>query len=118
MHLFDLLPREEPVITDVLMQIVIENIPAYCREKNSYNVPIFYWDKANCIIWPATVPRGGIDEAVLFDLWHSNKLADTDRYLTHCTNKQIFYKIYKNAEGIKVKLIVKFTRSCTIRSEL
>ncbi|MEO7043679.1 MAG: hypothetical protein ABI091_00125 [Ferruginibacter sp.] len=107
MQLFELLPVEERIITDVLRQIVIENLPAYCKEKISYNVPLFFGNKAICIIWPATVPRGGINQGVLFGLWHGNKLADSDRYLTHGTNKQIFYKIYKNADEIKEKPIVK-----------
>jgi hypothetical protein len=106
-QLFELLPTEERIITDVLRQIVIENLPSNCKEKISYNVPLFYGNKAICIIWPATVPRGGITEGVLFGLWHGNKLADRDRYLTHGTNKQIFYKIYKNADEIKEEPVVK-----------
>ncbi|MEO5942711.1 MAG: hypothetical protein ABIP30_03660 [Ferruginibacter sp.] len=49
-QLFELLPVEERIITDVLRQIVIENLPAYCKEKISYNVPLFYGNKAICII--------------------------------------------------------------------
>jgi len=31
--------------------------------------------------------------------WYGNKLQDVDNYLTHGTNKQIFYKIYKSLES-------------------
>jgi len=59
-QLYELLPENERVITDVLRQIVKDNLPAYCKEKISYNVPYFYGKKGICIIWPATVPREGI----------------------------------------------------------
>jgi hypothetical protein len=95
--LFSILPEEERIIVDVLRQIIIETLPDYCKEKISYNVPFFYGNKGICIIWPSTVPRGGIKSGVLLGLWYGNKLIDDDGFLTHGTNKQIFYKIYKSA---------------------
>jgi hypothetical protein len=59
-ELYDLLPENERIITDVLRHIIKENLPAYCNEKISYNVPFFYGNKGICIIWPATVPGGGV----------------------------------------------------------
>ena len=109
-QLFDLLPENERIITDVLRQIVIENLPANCKEKISYNVPFFYGNKGICIIWPSTVPRGGITKGVLFGFWYGNKLNDVDDYLTHGTNKQIFYKIYRQPEEINEKAIVKLLK--------
>ncbi len=109
-QLFDLLPENERIITDVLRQIVIENLPATCKEKISYNVPFFYGNKGICIIWPSTVPRGGITKGVLFGFWYGNKLNDVDDYLTHGTNKQIFYKIYRQPEEINEKAIVKLLK--------
>jgi hypothetical protein len=106
-QLFDNLPEEERIILDVLRQIVIENLPAYCKEKIAYNVPYFYGNKGICIIWPASIPRGGIRQGVLLGFWHGNKLKDIDSYLTHGTNKQVFYKIYKAAEEIDETAIVK-----------
>jgi hypothetical protein len=38
------------VILDVLRQIVRETLPAYCKEKLSFNVPLFYGHRAICII--------------------------------------------------------------------
>src|SRR5215470_11346928 len=93
-QLFAMLPESERIIVDVLRQIIVENLPAYCKEKISYNVPFFYGNKGICIIWPSTVPRGGIKEGVLLGFWYGCKLKDPDRFLTHGTNKQIFYKIY------------------------
>lgn len=108
--LFSILPEEERIIVDVLRQIVLEMLPGYCKEKISYNVPYFYGNKGICIIWPATVPRGGIKTGVLFGLWQGNKLKDVDHFLTHGTNKQIFYKIYQTADQIDDKPIKKLLK--------
>jgi len=109
-HLFELLPENERIIVDVLRQIITENLPASCKEKLSFNVPYFYGKKGICIVWPSTVPRGGIKQGVLLGFWYGNKLADTDNYLTHGTNKQIFYKIYKEPEEIDEDAIVKLLK--------
>jgi Domain of unknown function (DU1801) len=110
LHLFELLPEEERIIVDVLRQIIIENLPAYCKEKISYNVPFFYGNKSICLVWPSAIPRGGIKAGVLLGFWYGNKLNDTDNYLTHGTNKQIFYKIFKSAEEIDEPAIVKILK--------
>ena len=98
------------IITDVLRQIITENIPASFKEKISYNVPFFYGKKGICIVWPSTIPRGGIKEGVLLGFWYGNKLKDAGHYLTHGTNKQIFYKIFYDVEDINEKAIVKLLR--------
>ena len=110
LQLFELLPEEQRIITDVLRQIILENLPASCKEKISYNVPFFYGNKGICIIWPAAIPRGGIKDGVLLGFWYGNKLKDTDHCLIHGTNKQIFYKIFYTAEDIDEKAIVKLLR--------
>ena len=110
LQLYELLPENERVITDVLRQIVKDNLPAYCKEKISYNVPFFYGKKGICIIWPATVPRGGIKHGVLFGFWYGCKLKDADNYLTHGTNKQIFYKIFYSPKEINSKAIIKLLK--------
>ena len=110
LQLFQLLAEEERIIVDVLRQIILENLPSYCKEKISYNVPFFYGHKGICIIWPASIPRGGIKKGVLLGFWYGNKLKDTDQYLTHGTNKQIFYKIYQSAEDIDEEAIVKLLK--------
>ncbi len=109
-NLYESLPDEERIITDVLRQIIKENLPANCKEKISFSVPFFYGNKGICIIWPASVPRGGIKKGVLLGFWYGNKLMDIDNYLTHGTNKQIFYKIYNSAEDINEKAIVKLLK--------
>ncbi len=106
-HLFEVLPEEERIIVDVLRQIILDNLPPSCEEKISFNVPYFFGNKGICIIWPAAIPRGGIKEGVLLGFWYGNRLKDEDRYLIHGTNKQIFYKIYKTAEEIDEKAILK-----------
>ena len=99
-ELFALLPENERIIVDVLRQIILDTVPGYCKQKISYNVPYFYANKGIAIVWPATIPRGGIKQGVLFGLWYGNRLADVDHYLTHGTNTQIFYKIFNEPEEI------------------
>ena len=106
-NLYEVLPENERIITDVLRQIISENLPATCKEKISFSVPFFYGKKGICIIWPASIPRGGIKKGVLLGFWYGYKLKDIDSYLTHGTNKQIFYKIYYSVEDIDEKAIVK-----------
>jgi hypothetical protein len=106
LQLYEILPEDERMIVDVLRQIIIDNLPSYCKEKVSFNVPFFYGKKGICIVWPSTIPRGGIKKGVLLGLWYGNKLNDVNSYLTHGTNKQIFYKIYQTVEEINEKEIV------------
>lgn len=117
-ELFEKLPENERILVDVLRQIVIENLPEYCKEKISYNVPFFYGNKGICIIWPAAIPRGGIKEGVLLGFWYGNKLRDEDGYLKHGTNKQIFYKIYNTPEEINEAAIVKLLKEAVTLDEL
>ena len=110
LQLYDALPAHQRIIVDVLRAVVTEQLPAYCKEKISYQVPFFYGHKGICIIWPAAVPRGGFKKGVLLGFWYGNKLVDADNYLTHGTNKQIFYKIYHDVDEINVKAIIKLLK--------
>ena len=105
LQLYEILPEEERMITDVLRQIISDNLPAGCKEKISFSVPYFYGRKGICIIWPSAIPRGGIKKGVLLGFWYGNRLKDVNGYLTHGTNKQIFYKIYHTMEEIDEKEI-------------
>ena len=107
LELFDILPEDEKIMVDVLRQIVRETLPTNCKEKISYNVPFFYGNKGICIIWPSSIPRGGVKKGVLLGFWYENRLKDVDRFLDHGTNKQIFYKIYESPEQIDQKPIRK-----------
>jgi len=109
-ELFTILPEDEIIIVDVLRQIILDALPPYCKEKISYNVPFFYGNKGICIIWPSTVPRGGIKKGVLLGFWYGNKLKDVDGFLTRGTNKQVFYKIYQTPEEINDKPIIKLLK--------
>jgi len=109
-QLYELLPENEKIIVDVLRHIVIDTLPKYCKEKISFNVPYFYGKKGICIIWPSTIPRGGIKEGVLFGFWYGNRLNDVDKYLIQGTNKQIFYKIYKTPKEINQRKIVRLLK--------
>ena len=110
LQFYDAIPEHERIMVDVLRAIITENLPAYCKEKISYQVPFFYGQKGICIIWPSAIPRGGIKKGVLLGFWYGNKLTDADNYLMHGTNKQIFYKIYNDVEEINVKAIVKLLK--------
>jgi len=109
-QLFDRLPEDERIIVDVLRQIVIAHLPKHCKEKLAFNVPYFYGRRGICIIWPATIPRGGIKQGVLLGFWQGNKLKDEDHYLTHGTNKKVFYKIYRDVEEINEPAIVRLLK--------
>ncbi len=114
LQLYEILPENERLIVDVLREIVREYLPANGKEKISYNVPFFYGNKGICIIWPSTIPRGGIKKGVLFGFWYGNRLKDMDRYLVHGTNKQIFYKIYHHADEIDVKAVIKLLKEAVL----
>jgi hypothetical protein len=109
-QLFERLPEEERIMVDVLRQIVRENLPPTCKEKLSYNVPFFYGKRGICIIWPASIPRGGIKEGVLLGFWQGYRLLDEDHYLTHGTNRKVFYKVFKTVDEIDEGAIVKLLK--------
>ena len=106
-QLYEMLPENERIITDILRQIIIDTLPKDYKEKISYNVPFFQGNKAICLVWPSTIHGGGIREGVLLCFWYGNRLKDVDNYLNHGTNKQVFYKIYKTYEDINEPAIVK-----------
>jgi len=113
LQLFDLLPENERIIVDVLRQIILENLPSSCKEKLAYNVPYFYGKRGICIIWPATIPRGGIKQGVLLGFWQGNKLKDEDNYLVKGTNKKVYYKIFKTVDEIDEAPILKLLKEAT-----
>jgi hypothetical protein len=102
----EFLPAGERIITDVLRGIVTETLPATCREKLTYNVPFYYGKRRICMVWPAAVPWGGIRQGVLLGFSYGYKLKDKNSYLTHGTNKQVFYKIFKAVKEIDEQEII------------
>ena len=110
LQLYELLPEHERIIVDVLREIIKDQLSANGKEKISYNVPFFYGNKSICLVWPSTVPRGGIKKGVLLGFWYGNRLKDVDNYLTHGTNKQIFYKIYNTVDEINTKALTKILK--------
>ena len=118
LQLFEVLPENERIIVDVLRQIIMETLPKNCKEKISYGVPFYYGYKGICIVWPASIPRGGFKEGVLLGFWCGNKLNDIDRYLIHGSNKKIFYRIYKSVDDIDVVAIVKLLQEAVRVDEL
>jgi hypothetical protein len=117
-QLYEILPEGERIMVDILRNIIIQNLPANHKEKISYNVPFFRGRKGICIIWPASIPRGGIKEGVLLGFWYGNKLIDEDNYLKHGTNKQVFYKIFLSPEDIDEKAIAKLLKEAILLDEV
>lgn len=103
---WDYLPEEERIITDVLRQIILENLPPNCKEKLTYNVPFFYGKRRICLVWPASVPWGGFKSGVMLGFCQGSKLKDAQRYLQHGSNKQVFYKIFQSPDQIDTEAIV------------
>jgi len=103
---WEYLPPDQREMVDVLRPLILENLPAYCKEKLSYNVPFYYGRRRICLIWPGAVPWGGIREGVLLGFCQGYKLKDPDNYLTHGTNKQVYYKIFKSVDEIEFSPII------------
>ncbi len=103
---WEYLPENERIITDVLRQIVLENLPSYCKEKLTYNVPFYYGNRRICLIWPASVPWGGIKSGVLLGFLQGYRLKDKDQYLNHGTNKQVYYRIFHSPDEIDPDAII------------
>lgn len=115
---WDYLPEKEAVIADVLRQIVIDTLPSNTKEKLTYNVPFYYLNRRVCLIWPASVPWGGIKSGVLFGFCYGHLLKDVDQYLDKGSNKQVFYKIYQNVEEIDEKSIIKLLKEAMALDKL
>jgi hypothetical protein len=105
-ELYHRLPENERLMVDVLRQIIQQRVPD-CREKLSWNVPVFRRNKTLCIVWPASIPRGGIREGVLLGFWFGNRLRDEEEYLCRGTNKQIYYKVFLRPEEIDEQAVVR-----------
>ena len=106
LQFYEYLPEGERIIVDVLRQIIKEHLPADCKEKFSYNVPFFYGKRGIAIIWPSSIPRGGIKSGVLLGFWQGNKLKDSQNYLQKGNNKKVFYRIYYSVDEIEEEKIV------------
>lgn len=107
---WEYLPEDERLIVDVLRQIILNYLPSGFWEKLSYNVPYFYGNRRVCLIWPGSVPWGGIREGVLLGFCQGNKMPDSENYLTHGTNKQVYYKIFHSVDEIDESAIAKLIK--------
>jgi len=110
LQLMDRLPENERLTVDVLRQIIIQNLPSQCKEKLAFNVPFFYGKRGICIVWPSTIPGGGIRQGVLLGFWQGRRLNDDDGFLVRGTNKKIFYRIFRNVDEIDDAPIVKLLK--------
>lgn len=106
LEFWEYLPDHERIITDILRQTIIQHLPKDHKEKLAFNVPCFYIKKRICIIWPASIPGGGVKQGVLLGFSQGYKLKDKHHYLEHGTNKRIYYKIILSLDDIDEKAIV------------
>lgn len=93
-------------MVDVLRQIILENLPDNCKEKLAWSVPCYYGKRMICIIWPASIPRGGIKNGVLLGFAQGTKLKNVNGYIKSGTNKKIYYRVLKSVEDIDEKEII------------
>jgi hypothetical protein len=105
-ELWERLPEEERAIMDVLRQIILATLPDTCTERLAYNVPFYYGKRRICLIWPASVPRGGFEQGVLLGFCQGHRLADPRGYLHHGTNKVVYYRIFRSIAEIDQEAIV------------
>jgi hypothetical protein len=103
---WEYLPENERIITDVIRSIILTNLPEGINEKLCYNVPYYYGKRRICLIWPGSIPWGGIREGVLLGFCYGNRLEDKERYLSHGTNKQVYYKIFDSVDQIDEAAII------------
>ena len=99
------LPENERLMVDILRQIVFENLPDNCKEKLAWNVPCYYCKRMICIIWPASVPRGGFKKGVLLGFAQGTKLKNENGYIKSGNNKKIYYRVIPTVEDIDEKEI-------------
>jgi hypothetical protein len=97
---WECLPEDERLIVDILRQIIVEHLPEHCKEKMTNNVPYYYGKKRLCMIWPASVPKGGVRKGVLLGFSWGNKLKNRNGYIYSGTNKRVYYRIIKSVEDI------------------
>jgi hypothetical protein len=102
---WDYLPENERLIVDVLRQIILGNLPPSRREKLAYNVPYYYGNKRICLIWPGSIPWGGVRSGVLLGFCQGFRLSDPGNYLVHGTNKQVYYRIFHSPDEIDEQAI-------------
>ncbi len=103
---WEYLPEDERFIVDVLRHIILENLPKNCKEKLTYNVPFYYGNRRICLLWPASVPWGGFKKGVLLGFNQGYKLKDPVNYLSHGTNKRVYYKIIHSLDEINEQAII------------
>lgn len=116
MHLlafYERLPDEEKILVDILRQLVKDVLPDI-TEKLSYGVPYFFGNRRICMIWPASIPKGGVKKGVLFGFSYGNRLKDENGYLDKGRNKQVYYRIYLSADEIDFEALAALLREAAI----
>lgn len=111
---FDRLPVDEKLVADMLRQIILEYLPAGCRERMAYHVPFYYGKKRICLIWPASVKGGGVKSGVLLGFCQGFRLEDPQRFLEHGSNKRVYYRIYHSPEEIDERSVTALLKEAVL----
>lgn len=104
------LPENERSVVDYLLNLARRLLPPGHRVRFSKKVPYFYFNKRICLIWPASIPGGGIKTGVLLGFAWGNMLNDADNSLIRGQNKRIYYRIYRTLEEIDEGAVSKIIR--------
>lgn len=74
LNLYEILPENERIITDVLRQIIKENLPATCKERISYNVPFFMERKVFVLFGRLLFPGAELKKVSCWDFGMATNL--------------------------------------------
>ncbi len=96
-ELLEFLPKDEKEVLLALRELIYDCLPLI-KEKLSYNVPFYRFNRSICYIWPGSVPWGNVTfPGVQFGFTRGHLLADELNYLEVGNRKYIrtvkFYSI-------------------------
>src|SRR5687768_17234613 len=95
------LPTEELAITELLRDLVFENVPGV-REKLSFNVPYYHRNKGIFFIWPSAILWGTKKSyaGVRFGFQQGYLIDDDENYLDQGSRKVVCYHDFLPGEDI------------------
>lgn len=102
----EFLPDDERKITLALRNIIFSCIPEI-KEKLSFNVPFYSYNKSICFIWPASVLWGKKKtyEGVRLGFAKGYLLTDESKYLEKGKRKQIYWRDIQSTKDIQPEIV-------------
>ncbi|GAA4409271.1 hypothetical protein GCM10023187_32310 [Nibrella viscosa] len=115
--LLEYLPDDERKMMEVLRKIILTCIPN-CREKLSYNVPVYSRHRMICFLWPGSVPWGGLHTTgVRLGFMRGNQLTDEAGYLDKGKRKQVYVRDFASLKDIDIDVLRPFLIEAAILDE-